>query len=239
MKGKIAIIIPTRERAHKISALHEAWFSFLDPTCKTDCIIVLDDDDEHTYPRLDGFIYKVVPTSGIRGATAPLNLAALDVCREYEYTGFFGDDHFPRTMKWNLTMYNVLDHNAPYAMAYANDLNQKENLPTSVVMDSRYIQKLGWMGHPTFPHIYIDDVWKFIGNYIGNLTYMGDIIIEHLHYSIGKSAYDNMYAVNNTTDMYSTGRPLLEKVMRDPSFLSQLNDIKAEMNSKKFINSNN
>ena len=27
---KIAIIIPTRERPHKIKALHDVWFEFLD-----------------------------------------------------------------------------------------------------------------------------------------------------------------------------------------------------------------
>jgi hypothetical protein len=39
---QIAIIIPTRERNHKIKKLHEQWFNMLDPNVSTDCVIVLD-----------------------------------------------------------------------------------------------------------------------------------------------------------------------------------------------------
>ena len=222
MNWKIAIIIPTRERSHKITALHKVWFSLINPNCKTDCIIVLDEDDQHTYPRLDGFIYKVVPTSGTKGLTFPLNLAAVEVCKNYEYTGFWGDDNFPRTANWNSIMYNVLIQKSPYAIGYGNDLYQKANLPTTVIMDSRYIRKLGWMAHPSFPHLYTDDFWKFMGNYMGNLNYMEDVIIEHLHYSLGKSTFDNIYAVINTHESYVTGKQLLEKMIHDPTILSKL-----------------
>ena len=57
---KIAIIIPSRERSHKIKKLHSLWFNTLDEKISTDCIIALDEDNECTYERLPNFIYEIV-----------------------------------------------------------------------------------------------------------------------------------------------------------------------------------
>ena len=227
--NKIAIIIPTRERSHKIDDLHKQWFNMLDITCSTDCIIVLDEDNEQTYPRLSGFIYIIVKMGTQKGANYPLNQAAVALCNNYEYIGFWGDDHFPRTLNWNSIMYEVLNTNKPYAIGYGNDLFQKENLPTEVIMDSKYIQKLGYMSHPNFSHLYIDNFWKFMGIYMGNLNYMDNVIIEHLHYSLGKCPFDSMYGINNTQECYSVGRFIFNEVITDPTFLLQLDEMKVEM----------
>ena len=53
---QIAIIIPTRERSHKIKKLNDEWFSLLNNNISTDCIVALDEDNENTYERLPGFI---------------------------------------------------------------------------------------------------------------------------------------------------------------------------------------
>ena len=227
--NKIAIIIPTRERSHKIDDLHKQWFNVLDITCSTDCIIVLDEDNEQTYPRLHGFIYMIVKMGTQKGVNYPLNQAAVALCNNYEYIGFWGDDHFPRTQNWNSIMYGVLNANKPYAIGYGNDLLQKINLPTEVIMDSKYIQKLGYMSHPDFSHLFIDDFWKFMGIYMGNFNYMDDVVIEHLHYCLGKSPFDNMYAINNTQECFNVSRVIYYRVTTDPTFLLQLDEMKAEM----------
>ena len=226
---KIAIIIPTRERPHKIKLLHDVWFEFLDESCTTDCIIVLDDDDENTYTKLPGFIYKVVKKGDKKGANYPLNQASVELCNDYEYIGFWGDDHFPRTQNWNSIMYEVLNTNRPYSIGYGNDLFQKANLPTQVIMDSKYIRNLGYMSHPDFSHLYIDNFWKFMGKYMENLNYMDNVVIEHLHYSLGKSLFDNMYAVNNTANAYNEGYVIFQNITNDPGFLSKMDVMKAEM----------
>lgn len=227
--NKIAIIIPTRERPQKINDLHKIWFNMLDTTCTTDCIIVLDEDNEETYPRLPGFIYMIVKTGTQKGANYPLNQAAHSLCNNYEYIGFWGDDHVPRTQNWNSIMYEVLNTNKPYAIGYGNDLFQKQNLPTQVIMDSKYIQTLGYMSHPSFSHLFIDNFWKFMGIYMGNLNYMDNVIIEHLHYSLGKCPFDNMYAINNSSQAYSVGCIIFNNVITDSVFISQLKTMKSEM----------
>ena len=201
--NKIAIFIPTRDRNHKIEKLHTFWFEYTDPSVKTDCIIVLDEDNEHTYTRMPGFIYTVVKSNGVRGMTYPLNEAVKKYCHAYEYVGFWGDDHCPKTKGWNLEMYNVLHKNAPFSMAYANDLLQFERLPTEIIMDSRFVEYLGGMVDPKLQHLYVDNYWLYIGRYLQNIHYLDNVIIEHEHYSTNKSDIDDMYRTLNSGSLYS------------------------------------
>lgn len=213
----IAIIIPTRSRPSNIQRLHDQWHRITDKSITTDCIIVLDDDNESEYPRLEGFRYIVVHNT-VRGVVNPLNQAAMQVCNEYEYLGFWGDDHFPLTPSWNLMFYIALKQKGMYAMVYGDDGIQGQNLPTHVVMDSLIVRKLGYMGHPEFRHLYVDDFWKYIGNYFGTLMYMDGVKIEHKHYCNGKAPMDDLYSVNNSDVAFNSGRDAYHKVVNSPEF---------------------
>ena len=218
MKKEIAIIIPTRERSHKIQNLHKTWFELLDTTITTDCIIVLDEDNQDTYPRLDGFIYHVVNTTGIRGVTYPLNIIANKICDEYEFIGFIGDDHIPRTKNWNKDAYNVLCENRPLSMIYCNDLLQGKNLSTHIIMDSNYIKCMGFMGPPCFTHLYVDNFWMELGKEFDNIHYLANVIIEHLHYSTNKAPSDNLYSILNSSEYYSKGEKIFKEYMSSQEY---------------------
>jgi hypothetical protein len=139
VKKNIAILIPTRERSNKINTLYEQWFKMIDKNISTDCIIILDKDNENTYPRLDGFIYKVSDSCERRGMTYPLNQIASTICNEYEYLGFWGDDHFPLTMNWNSIMYNKLQTHAPYSMVYSDNLQHQHFTQNKSSLDDLYV----------------------------------------------------------------------------------------------------
>jgi hypothetical protein len=221
----IAIIIPTRSRPSNIQRLHEQWFRITDTSISTDCIIVLDNDNEAEYPRLEGFRYIVVHNT-VRGVVNPLNQAAIQVCNEYEYLGFWGDDHFPQTTNWNSQFYNSLKSKGKYAMVYGDDGIQGQNLPTHIVMDSLIVRRLGYMGHPEFRHLYLDDFWKYIGNYFGTLIYMSEVKIEHKHYCVGKAPMDELYELNNSNIAFQNGRESYYKVINSPDFQNTLNLMK-------------
>lgn len=199
---KIAMIIPTRERNHKMRKLHHFWFQTIDESISTDCIIVLDEDNESTYERLPNFIYEVVKPhpENKRGVTYPLNQAAIKLCDKYEYIGFMGDDHYPKTKNWNSIMYEKLNNNKPYSMIYANDLYQCINLPTQIIIDSLYIKFFGHMIDPSIPHLFCDNYWLYIGRYLNNIHYLDDVIIEHEHYTNFKSAKDDLYVKLSLTN---------------------------------------
>lgn len=221
----IAILIPSRDRNHKIKKLHSVWFNYLDPNITTDCIVILDEDNEHIYERMPGFIYEVVKTNGKRGVTYPVNQAANKYCNDYEYIGFWGDDHMPKTKNWNSLMYRVLHSNKPYAMAYANDLLQGSKLATEIIIDSLYIKNLGYMIHPDIQHLYCDDFWMYIGKYMNNIHYLDNVIIEHQHYSCGKSDEDSLYRELNTSERYRDDGIIYDRIINSEDFTSQLSQL--------------
>jgi hypothetical protein len=224
----IAIIIPTRERNHKIKKLHEQWFNILDPNVSTDCVIVLDSDNEKTYDRLPGFIYHVINPNpnGSKGAVYPLNEVANKIYNDYEYLGFWGDDHYPQTQNWNSIMYEVLCKNAPFSMVYCDDLIQGEKLPTEIIMDSLFIEEFKFMAHPSLTHLYCDDIWKYTGQKVENLHYISHVIIEHLHCCVGKSENDNMYQINNSSECFSLNNAIYNTIIHSQEFNEKLNEIK-------------
>jgi len=211
----IAILIPTRERAHKVSAMHAQWFEVTDPAVATDCVLVLDEDNAETYPRLEGFRYIVLPSAvaGARGMTAPLNAAAAAVCEEYEFLGFWGDDHFPLTPGWNKIMYDRLRAQGPLAMAYGNDLLAGEGLATAVLMDAAYVRELGHMAHPSLQHLYVDNYWMWLARELGGLSYVPQVVIEHRHCSAGKAPSDDMYRALNSSEMFERDRAAYEALV--------------------------
>lgn len=225
---QIAIIIPSRTRPANIQRIHEQWFRVTDKTITTDCVVVLDDDNESEYSRLEGFRYIVVHNT-VGGAVNPLNQAAMQICNEYEYIGFWGDDMFPLTPDWNWWFYIILKNRGKYAMVYGNDGYQGERLPTQIIMDSSIIKKLGYMGHPEFKHMYVDDFWKYLGNYLGTLVYMKNVSIEHKHFSLGKAPEDELYTLYNTYEVFEHGRQVYAKVINSHEFQETLKVMKGEL----------
>jgi hypothetical protein len=222
---KIAILIPSRDRCHKVEKLHKNWFEYTDNLIETDCIIILDEDNESTYTRMPGFIYEIVPTNGKRGVVFPLNKVAKKYCNNYEYIGFLGDDHLPKTKRWNVEMYDVLTKNKPFSMVYGNDLIQGENLPTNIIMDSLFIKYLDNMVDSKIQHLFADNYWLYIGKYIDNIHYLNHVIIEHEHYSRNKSELDEMYKILNSSTMFLQGNYIYQSIINSKEFKYKLDNI--------------
>jgi hypothetical protein len=173
----------------------------------------------------------------VRGAVNPLNQAALQLCNDYEYLGFWGDDMVPLTPDWNWWFYIRLKNRGKYAMVYADDGYQGERLPTQIVMDSSLVKRLGYMGHPEFRHLYVDDFWKYLGNYLGTLVYVKNVSIEHKHFSLGKAPEDELYTLHNSQTAFQNGRESYGKVINSDDFQQILKAMKDELQIPMVSNS--
>ena len=196
---KILVIVPTRDRNEKCREFAEEFFK---NSSISDLLFGLDDDNHKKYDRLPGVFYDVNPRMRLNGT---LNHLARKYCNQYEYISFMGDDHRIRTPKWDLTIYESIK-TIPNVVAYGNDLIQKERLPTAVIMDSKIIQVLGYMSPPCLTHLFLDNFWKELGTKLNTLKYFGDVIIEHMHYTKGKSEKDSLYTEVNSDEMYQKDR---------------------------------
>lgn len=203
MLKKILVIVPTRNRNQKSKEFAECFFA---NSKISDLLFGLDEDDETHYERISGALYEINPRLRLNGT---LNLLAVKYANQYEYIAFMGDDHRIRTQGWDEILYEKIK-SIPNAVAYGNDLIQKEKLPTAVIMDSNIITKLGFMSPPVLTHLYLDNFWKDVGSNLGTLTYFDDIIIEHMHYFRGKSEIDEIYAEVNSSKMKNQDKTAYE-----------------------------
>ena len=106
-----------------------------------------------------------------------------------------------RSPGWALRFLDELDRLGT-GMVYGNDLIQGENLPTAIAMTSDIVTALGYMVPGGLVHLEIDTAWKLLGQAIGRITYLPDVVIEHCHPIAHKAEWDEGYALNNDPAQY-------------------------------------
>ena len=209
MLGKdVLVIVPTRGRPDSSVEFHK---EFLQKSMISDLMFAIDEDDADSYPRIDGVLYEVNPRMGMNGT---LNYVATKYADKYKYIAFMGDDHRVRTFGWDLVMAERI---GSLGVAYGNDLIQGQALPTSVMMSSKIIKAIGYMAPPKQKHMYLDNFWLDLGTRLNAIHYLEDVIIEHLHFSVGKSDMDSSYQETNDSAIYNA-----DKVAYDEYLLTQM-----------------
>jgi hypothetical protein len=133
-----------------------------------------------------------------------LNRYAARYASSYRALGFMGDDHRPRTWGWDARI-SVELHRLGTGMVYGNDLFQRGNLPTAIAMTSNIPRALGYMVPGGLVHLYIDNAWLDLGRRVG-ITYLDEIVIEHVHPAAGKAPMDEGYARVNSLESEAEDR---------------------------------
>lgn len=215
MIDRLAVIVPTRGR---VEACRELIATF-DETCGEDThlIFAVDTDDPifQDYTELaecDGV--SVFLNDDLGSMNRALNACAYYYRDRFAFLGFMGDDHRPRTDRWDQWLLEVL-RATPGAIAYGNDLFQQHRIPTQVFMDARIVRALGWFAPPTMQHMYLDNFWKILGERLGTLRYEPDVIIEHLHPVAHKADWDDTYRATNTPERYKADHEAFQQYVVD------------------------
>ena len=190
----LLVAVPSRGRPQSIARLGKAMLD----TCEgdTSLLVGVDEDDpclgEYMAVDLRPMEVPLVTRSGLRQVVAWINELTVPLTGDYDYIGHFGDDNVPSTPGWDVRIMAALEK-TPFA--FANDLYPREpgSLCCHVFCRSEVIAKLGYFGPPIIRHMYVDVAWMAWGVACG-ITYLDDVIIEHLHYSVGKSPLDESYA---------------------------------------------
>lgn len=201
---RMAYLVPSRGRPANAARLAKRWRETAQP--ETHLIFLLDDDD----PELSGYekaldeygdeqIFYMVDKRRRVGPT--LNHWAPKFAASYDAIGFMGDDHLPRDDGWDEVL-GLIVRARRYTIAYGDDLFQRQNLPTAVLMDSMIIRQLGFMVPPGLIHLYLDNFWRDLGNALGTLCYVPNVIIEHMHPQAQKAEWDQGYRDVNSGIMW-------------------------------------
>lgn len=214
MANDLLVIVPTRGRPENIKDLIK---SFEDTEAEADLLIVLDDDDAKLGHYLNLDCESVTFKNDTRGVVKPLNEAAHIKRNLYRHFAFLGDDNRPRTKHWDRRFIDVLDE-AGTGLVYGNDLLQGEALPTAVAMTSDIVRALDGMVPRVLTHLYADNFWLRLGQDLGSIHYLPDVIIEHLHPVNGKAEWDDLYRTINDPEMYSKDRKALDDYLQSKDY---------------------
>jgi len=215
----MAIVTPSRGRPENIAQLQRA----LSDTFTTSPLWVVCDDDD---PTLEQYMeiaenLMIFPRES-KGMARPLNLGVQQLLREQQFShfAFLGDDHRPRTIRWDQMWIDMLqDHGG---LVYGDDLFQHENLPTAVGMEGRIAVQLEGMVPGGLIHLYLDNFWKQLGEDLNKLMYLPDCIIEHMHPLIGKAEVDEGYIRVNAPEIYDADRTRFTQYMASAEYQSLL-----------------
>lgn len=228
----LVIFVPTRGRPVAATSFQENF----ERTIKgnTEVIFITSSDDEwiENYRALHRLriLNKIIEVSpSRRGMSDPLNLgfkAWLDNPRIFPSyaVGFMGDDHRPRTVGWDLEYVNALtalsgrsrDRLKPgVGMVYGNDLLQGENLPTQIAMTTNIPATLGRLVPNELAHLYTDTYWLELGKQLGKISYLPDVVVEHMHPGNGKAAIDSGYEFSGNFALDISDRSIFEGIIKE------------------------
>lgn len=196
----LAVIVPTRGRPQNAARLQQA---FRDTESLNATLVFVADADDPELPAyrevLDGAMLLTFSGDTGTGMVSALNRAADLLAPQYGALGFMGDDHLPRTAGWDAHVLGALAGPWP-RVVYGDDLFQGERLATAAFLPSRLVQAMGFMAPPVLRHLYVDNFWMELGQALGGLVYLPEIVIEHVHPAAGKTPMDERYAAVNAPE---------------------------------------
>jgi hypothetical protein len=209
--NEMALIIPSRGRPGNI----RRWIQAIrDTRASVDVYVGIDDDDPFLseYMLLKDEVNIIVGPRERFGPT--LNRIALEIADNYEYIMWAGDDHKPVTLSWDFEYRKVLKQK-PVAIVYGNDLVMGPAIPTQMAMTSSIVKTLGYAVPVGFVHLYIDNYFLELGNALNMITYLPDVVVQHLHPVAGKAQEDQTYIEANSPENWTNDRIRLEKYLSE------------------------
>ena len=193
----IIVITPSRNRPDRAAEGYDAFLKTRTMD-SSEMIFVVDEDDEDFMDYIKAGLPVVTYDHSGGGMGPPMNAAAIDQAPHYDIVGFLGDDHRFRTKGWDEAISEAL---VAGGFAYGNDLIRSD-IPTNVFITSDIVLELGWFCLPGAYHLYLDNTWADLGNMTDSLSYLPEVIIEHVHPTVGKTDVDAGYQRVNHPAMY-------------------------------------
>lgn len=207
------LIVPSRGRPENILRLYHG---LKDTNSQLDFVVGLDNDD----PKLEEYLalaegrkikFKVGPRVKFAGTVNAIVMENLD---NYKYFAWCGDDHLPITVGWDQAYRDELDRLGT-GVVYGDDLVMGKEIATELAFTSDIPKALGYAIPSGFVHLFVDNYFMELGESIGRLSYLPHIVVQHLHYSAGKSEEDQTYKEANSPENWSNDKIRFERYLNN------------------------
>jgi hypothetical protein len=78
-----------------------------------------------------------------------------------------------------------------------NDGRRGRELNTLSIMGNKYYSRFGYIYYPEYRSFYCDDEFMQVSRLLNKVVYIDTVVIEHRHFSFGKSEVDELYLKND------------------------------------------
>ena len=220
----ISILTPTRNRPNNCDRFIKSLYETTQYTGTLELLFYVDSDDpakdiykeieerwQNNFWRVEFVIGKPMSVSKSWNIIAEKSLGDIMIMGN--------DDLVYKTVRWDSKlMARLLELDNPYYLSWFNDgINGNRHCAFPVITREWY-ETLGYFSPGIFNFGY-NDTWVYdIAKRVGKLNYMNEILVEHLHFSVGKSDMDDTYARNRTQEkgnLYRKDREIYERTVED------------------------
>jgi hypothetical protein len=183
---KITIIHPSRSRAAIANQIRTTWLNKADGL--VEYIFSLDYDDVQSTLYDGHCIYN-----NNRSA-----IDAINRCAEIASGDLFVvvSDDFDCPNHWDSLLINELQNKSDYCVKTQDGL--QPTLMTLPIMDRVYYERFGYIYHPDFLHMFVDQEMTAVAHMLGKAITL-PLVFPHNHYTTGKFERDAITLRNNAT----------------------------------------
>ena len=220
----ISILTPTRNRPNNCDRFIKSLYETTQYTGTLELLFYVDNDDpakdiykeieerwQNNFWRVEFVIGEPMSVSKSWNIIAEKSLGDIMIMGN--------DDLVYKTVRWDSKlMARLLELDNPYYLSWFNDgINGNRHCAFPIITREWY-DTLGYFSPGIFNFGY-NDTWVYdIAKRVGKLNYMDEILVEHLHFSVGKSNMDDTYARNRTQEkgnLYRKDREIYERTSED------------------------
>ena len=220
----ISILTPTRNRPNNCDRFIKSLYETTQYTGTLELLFYVDSDDpakdiykeieerwQNNFWRVEFVIGEPMSVSKSWNIIAKKSLGDIMIMGN--------DDLVYKTVRWDSKlMARLLELDNPYYLSWFNDgINGNRHCAFPIITREWY-DTLGYFSPGIFNFGY-NDTWVYdIAKRVGKLNYMDEILVEHLHFSVGKSNMDDTYARNRTQEkgnLYRKDREIYERTSED------------------------
>lgn len=203
LKNKeLLVITPTRDRIEKVKEHLESFKkTSSDKTCM---LLAIDKDDPKfsEYLKLFGEEWSYIVIEKRKTCIQIYNYIVNYLCKDFKYYMPSNDDFVFLTNLWDTKLIEKIKEKGGWAIAYGDDRIHGEEMPTTSVISGNIVRALGYLQLPSLTHLFGDNAVKVIGQGLGRLFYVPQVVIQHKHFIDKKTPHDNISLRTNSPQMY-------------------------------------
>jgi glycosyltransferase involved in cell wall biosynthesis len=217
---KISVIHPSRNRPDQASATINKWLNSCDNRDNVDYILSLDTDDTtgYCYFHLTGLV-KILHNPN-KTAIEAINFAATKAIGDLLVVA---SDDMDCPEHWDTLLIEALKGKEDFC-AKINDGHQ-DWIITLPIMDRKYYERLGYIYHPGFAHMFADTHMTCVAWMTGRYVPV-NLLFTHKHNNAGYGKRDALNIRNDRT--WAQGQYLFRRLRR-LNFEIPLNEIAKEI----------